>query len=335
MTMTVKTLTGSYPVLIQRGALARAGELFRLDRRVLVVTDDGVPASYARAVASACRDALVVTLPRGEGTKNLDSFRALLSTMAEKGFTRTDCVTAVGGGVVGDLAGFVASAYMRGVDFYNVPTTLLAQVDSSIGGKVAVDLMGYKNLVGAFYPPRAVLIDPDTLDTLSDRQFACGLAEAIKTALIRDAALFDRIEKGDPRRDAEEIIAASLAVKKAVVEEDEKEGGVRKILNFGHTIAHAIESETDFGLLHGECVALGMIPFCGESVRPRLIGVLKKAGLPTTLSWEGDALVEAMRRDKKKQGDAITVVRVDTIGDCRLVEMPFDQLERIVRGVKL
>ena len=331
--MTVRTASGSYPILLERGALARAGAFFDLDRKVLIVTDDGVPARYARAVADAAADPVIEVLPRGEKTKNLDSFRRLLCKMAEKGFTRTDCVVAVGGGVMGDLAGFVAASYMRGVDFYNLPTTLLAQVDSSIGGKVAVDLMGYKNLVGAFYQPKAVLIDPDTLSTLDGRQFACGMAEAVKTALIRDEALFDLIERGDARENIDRIIERSLLVKRAVVEADEKETGLRKILNFGHTIAHAVESDRGLGdLTHGECVAIGMVPMCSPAVRARLLPVLEKLDLPAACGCDPERLVETMRRDKKKQGDSITVVTVEKIGDCKLETMPFEAFASFVKG---
>ncbi|MBE6656585.1 MAG: 3-dehydroquinate synthase, partial [Ruminococcaceae bacterium] len=196
-TLTVKTNKGSYPITIARGALSCVGELLNLSRRVLVVTDEGVPSEYAEAVAKAALSPTLITLPTGEGTKSLRSFEKLLSLMLKKGFTRRDCVVAVGGGVVGDLAGFAASAYMRGIDFYNIPTTLLSQVDSSIGGKVAVNLDGIKNCVGAFYPPTAVVIDPDVLKTLPHRQVASGLTEALKMSMTHDEALFELFEKGE------------------------------------------------------------------------------------------------------------------------------------------
>ena len=334
MTLTVKTASGAYPVYLERGGLARICERMKLDRKVLVVTDDGVPEAYVKAAAGACEKPTVVTLPQGEGTKSLKNFGALLSAMAREGFTRADCVLAVGGGVVGDLAGFVAASFMRGVDFYNVPTTLLSQVDSSIGGKVAVDLDGYKNLVGAFYPPKAVLIDPDVLVTLDERQFACGMAEAVKTALIGDAELFELIEKCDPREKIDEIIARSLLVKKSVVETDEKEGGYRKVLNFGHTLAHALETETSFGLLHGECVALGMIPMCSDPVRERLIPVLRKLGLPTAVRFDDKKVEEAMKRDKKKRGEGVTVVQVRRIGDPILINTNFSEVLDMIREDK-
>ena len=233
----------SYGITVESGALTKAGGLFDLDRRVLVVTDDGVPEEYAEAVASQCREPYIVTLPHGEATKNFESFRQLLSEMLSHSFTRKDCVVAVGGGVIGDLSGFAAACYMRGVDFYNVPTTLLSQVDSSIGGKTAIDLDGVKNIAGAFYQPKGVLIDPETLKTLDSRQLHAGLAEAIKMAATSDAFLFKKIEESsDLQADLQTIIVGALLIKRDVVQQDPKENGLRKILNFGHTIGHAIES---------------------------------------------------------------------------------------------
>lgn len=307
-----------YDITVQRGSLAEAGRLLDLKRKVLIVTDEGVPATYAEAVAAASAEPLTVTVPRGEGSKSLAGLERLLTAMLDAGFTRGDCVCAVGGGVPGDLAGFAASAYMRGIDFYNVPTTLLSQVDSSIGGKTAVNLGGVKNIVGAFWQPRAVLIDPDTLKTLPAREFAGGMAEAVKTALIGDAALFERFETG--RAETEDVIARSLAVKKAAVEADEREGGARKALNFGHSIGHAIEAVT--GLPHGECVALGMLPMCSDAVRARLLPVLGRLGLPTQVQADPEAVYAEMLHDKKMGDGAITAVFVETPGRCEMRKLP-------------
>lgn len=299
-----------YDIRIERGCLAGAGGLLAPERRALIVTDDGVPPEYARAVAAGCAGPLIVTVPRGEDSKSLKTLDALLTAMLEAGFTRADCVCAVGGGVAGDLAGFAAACYMRGVDFYNIPTTLLSQVDSSIGGKTAVNLGGVKNIVGAFWQPKAVLIDPDTLSTLPPRQRACGMAEAVKTALIGDGALFARLEAGEVP--VEEVIAAALRVKKSVVEADEREGGARKCLNFGHTIGHAIEAVT--GLPHGECVALGMLPMCAGPVRARLLPILERLGLPTSVKADPEAVFAALAHDKKMTAGRISAVYVETPG---------------------
>ena len=312
MTIRMDLGAASYDILLERGCLQRAGDLLRLDRRVLIVTDDGVPAQYAEALAARCARPLRCTVPQGEGSKSLAALERLLQAMLEAGFTRGDCVCAVGGGVAGDLAGFAAASYMRGIDFYNVPTTLLAQVDSSIGGKTAVNLAGAKNIVGAFWQPKAVLIDPDTLKTLPRREYAAGLAEAVKAGLIADASLFALLESDGAAADPERVIAASLAVKKAAVEADERESGVRKSLNFGHTIGHAIESVT--GLLHGECVALGMLPMCAPAVRARLKPALERLGLPTSVRADPEAVFAAMQHDKKMGDGGITAVYVEAPG---------------------
>lgn len=335
MIISVSTRDGEYPIYLERGGLSRASQLFKLDRKCMIVTDDGIPTEYVDTLSRQCKDPVVFVIPQGERSKSLDSFEAILGKMLSSGFTRTDCVVALGGGVVGDLAGFVASAFVRGVDFYNVPTTVLSQVDSSIGGKVAVNFMGLKNMVGAFYPPKGVLIDPETLKTLPRRQIASGLAESVKMAMTFDEEFFCLLEEKDPMENLDVVIEKSLLAKKTVVEKDEREAGLRKVLNFGHTLAHAIESEshkTSDPLTHGESVALGMIPMCAPSERARLVAVLKKLGLPT--QWQGDPsqLTEAMRHDKKMTGDAISVVRVDKIGSFRLEKIPFAQFEEEVKG---
>lgn len=310
MIIPVKTQNGSYDITLERNALENLP--LKLDRKVLIVTDDGVPEKYAKTVAAQCKEPYVVTLSQGESTKCFESFKYLLSKLVEYGFTRTDCAVAVGGGVMGDLTGFVASAYMRGIDFYNIPTTLLSQVDSSIGGKVAIDFEGVKNIVGAFYQPKAVVIDPDTLETLDKRQLSNGMAEVIKMALTFDADLFSSIEKDDIS--IIDIIHRSLLIKRDVVQKDEKESGLRKVLNFGHTLAHAVESAAKGALYHGECVAIGMLPMCDEQVRARLLPVLLKYNLPTTPVGEKDELLNAIKHDKKMAGDKLTVIYVKEIG---------------------
>lgn len=328
MTIPVSLGKESYYIILQRGALSKLHELLRLDRKVLVVTDDGVPAAYAQAVASASRFAIIKTIPQGESSKNLANFEMLLRTMAENGFTRTDCVVAVGGGVVGDLAGFAASAFMRGIDFYNIPTTLLSQVDSSIGGKVAVDLDGYKNIVGAFYQPKKVIIDPDLLSTLDPRQIRCGLAESLKMAATSDPELFSMFESGEYKRNIDKVIELSLLIKRDVVENDPKESGLRKILNFGHTVGHAIESSSK--LLHGECVALGMLFMCSDPVRARLAPILEDIGLPTKTELCADELYGFILRDKKADGDMITLTYVSEIGHAELKKIPIEDIKSYI-----
>lgn len=332
----VKTSTGGYEINICRSFLDEI-EIFipPLQRKALIVTDDGVPGEYAQAVASRMYWSKILTIPQGEASKNLQTFELLLRTMVENDFTRSDCVIAVGGGVVGDLSGFAASAYMRGIDFYNVPTTVLSQVDSSVGGKTAIDFMGIKNIVGAFYPPKSVIIDIDTLKTLSLRQISNGLAEAVKMSLTSDKELFELFEKGNPYENIDEIICRSVKVKAAVVEADEKESGLRRVLNFGHTLAHGIESANGMeNYYHGECVAIGMVPMCSPKVRERLIPVLKSLNLPYEFSGNDlDSVLSACKHDKKMSGRDITVVYVPEVGEFEFKKMPFSEYEKLIRQV--
>ncbi len=335
MILPVKTLADEYSIVLERGALTSLNEYLKLDRKVLIVTDSGVPAEYSQTAAKQCKEPYIVTIAEGEASKCFDNYKMLLQKMVELGFTRSDCVMAVGGGVVGDLAGFVAASFMRGVDFYNIPTTVLSQVDSSVGGKVAIDFEGYKNIVGAFYPPKAVIIDSNTLKTLPQRQIANGLAESVKMSLTSNEKLFELFENEEIMSNIDSIIEGSLKIKKYVVEQDEKENGLRKILNFGHTLAHAIESENEMqNLYHGECVALGMIPMCSNEVKPRLIKVLNKLNLPTTVDYDTNVIIEAMRHDKKMSGDKITVVYVPSVGTYEMKTMPFSKLEKEFKGMR-
>ena len=319
MTIHMNLAQNSYDILLERGLLSQAAQHLNLNRRVLVVTDTGVPETYAKTLAAQCKKGVIYTVKMGESSKSLDTFGQLLQTMLDHDFSRKDCVVAVGGGVVGDLSGFAASAYMRGIDFYNIPTTLLSQIDSSIGGKTAINLGGTKNIVGAFYQPKKVLIDPDLLKTLPQRQMANGLAEAIKMSLTSDRELFELIETQDIESNLEEIILRCLKIKKHVVEQDEKEAGLRRILNFGHTVGHGIESASD--LYHGECVALGLLPMCGDHLRPRVVEVLKKCCLYRVIPYNWEKITEAAFHDKKADGDTVTVTLVSEPGKFELKTM--------------
>ncbi len=330
-----KATDESYEILIERGVLSKVGEMINLKRRVLVVTDSGVPAEYAQTVAAQCGSPYLLCIEQGEGSKSLDTFGRLLSVMLDASFTRRDCVVAVGGGVVGDISGFAASVYMRGIDFYNIPTTLLSQIDSSVGGKTAVNLSGVKNPVGSFYQPKKVMIDPDVLQTLDQRQFSSGLVEAIKMALTSDAQLFELIEQSENIRcDVDEVIARALTVKRNVVESDPKETGLRRVLNFGHTVGHAIEAYSNGTLYHGECVALGMLPMCAEEVRERLDRVLKKYNLPTEMTMSSEQLLPFMLHDKKAQSDGIVAVLTDHVGSFRFENMRAKDICALMDRVK-
>ncbi len=324
----------SYPITVGQGLLGRCNEYFDLNRKVFIITDEGVPNKYASTVANLCKEATVYTVKQGEGSKSIGTLEDVLVAMANAELGRSDCVVAVGGGVVGDLSGFAASVYMRGIDFYNVPTTLLSQVDSSIGGKTAVNLGGIKNIVGAFKQPKAVLIDTDVLDTLPKRHMASGLSEAIKMAATSNAALFERLEsmnESDIYNNIEEIIVEALKIKKAVVEEDEKETGLRKILNFGHTLGHGIEANEDLGkLYHGECVALGMLPVTFGEAKKRLSSLLEKVSLPTEYSGDIGAALSFVSHDKKCASGKVSVIRCEKIGECKIESMSIDEFSKLV-----
>ncbi len=336
MILNVKTQSDNYNIILERGALNRVEEFCDTTKKALIVTDSGVPFRYAETVSSRFSNSIVKVIPQGEKSKCFDVYKELLEVLCENEFSRSDCVVAVGGGVVGDLSGFCAATYMRGIDFINIPTTVLSQVDSSIGGKTAIDFSGYKNIVGAFYPPKAVIIDPNVLETLPQRQINNGLAESIKMAATSDKDLFEFMENNDIYENIDKVIEGSLRIKKSVVEEDEKEQGLRKVLNFGHTAAHAIETATGLGdYLHGECVALGMLAFSSPEVRDRLTNVLKKYGLPTELGSVGDTVLEALRHDKKSAGNGVNVVYVNEIGSFEFKFLEYNQLDEVVKGAYL
>jgi len=338
MILHVGLANNPYDIVIEKGVLNRAAEEINLERKVLVVTDAGVPIEYANTIAKQCKYSVVHVIGEGEDNKSLETFAELQKVLLENNFSRKDCVVAVGGGVVGDLSGFVASAYMRGIDFYNIPTTVLSQVDSSIGGKTAVNFNGVKNIVGAFYQPKKVLIDVNVLNSLSNRLISNGLAEAFKMALTCDASLFEEFEKGVDVKNLTDILARAIDIKRRVVEEDEKEQNLRKVLNFGHTIGHGIEITSNGKLLHGESVAIGMLMMCDESVRDRILKVMKSLNMPVYTEVDVEAAVEAISHDKKSNGDTISTVYVSNVGSFEFKNMTLDELRKrlsdYVKGYK-
>lgn len=315
--------------VIHFGALADLGKTFGLKRKVLLLSDSGIPKEYLDCVASQGKEIYPYIIPQGEKSKSIESFQAIQSFMLEHRFTRKDCLLSLGGGVVGDLGGFVSSTYMRGITFYNVPTSFLSMIDSSIGGKTAIDFDTYKNVIGSFYQPKGVYIDVNLLKSLDPRQYNAGMGEAIKMAMILDKPFFEALETH--QLSDEEIIHRSLILKKMVVEQDEKEGGLRKILNFGHTIGHAIEAEQAGKLFHGECVALGMIPFTKE--KKRLCKVLESYQLPIKAHFDFAKIEEILSHDKKADKDSIDVILVDEIGTYRIESMSIPMImEALKKG---
>lgn len=341
MNLTVDLKERSYGITIGRDLLANAGKYFNLSRNVLIVTDDNIPTEYSEKIKKCSKNGIIKVIPNGEKSKSLDGLETLLKTMLDNGFSRKDCVVAVGGGVVGDLAGFAAATYMRGIDFYNVPTTVLSQVDSSIGGKVAINFGGVKNIVGAFYQPKEVLIDTESLSSLPDRQIKNGLMEALKSGAIRDRELFEMFESTD-KPDITQIIYRSLTVKKKVVENDEKEKGERMLLNFGHTIGHGLEIVADGKLFHGEAVALGMYLISGKDLRERLKKIYISLGMWDNLKTvytdiitnKADRIKSAILHDKKAVNGVFSAVVVENIGDGKIKKMTAEEIDSLIGGLK-
>ena len=319
-----------YDIVVEKGCLNNAGKYLNLNRKVLILTDSGVPEEYSKKVLKDCTQGYIYVIEQGEKSKSFKSYMEILRFMLEKSFDRNDLLVACGGGVCGDLGGFVASTYMRGIDFYNIPTTLLSQLDSSIGGKVAVDFEGVKNIVGAFYQPKKVLIDIDALKTLDKRQLYAGLCEGIKMAATYDKELFELIENSENlENDIEKIILGGLKIKADVVEKDPYEKSLRRVLNYGHTVGHAIESHSK-SLLHGECVGIGMLYFASSDVKKRLTAVLEKYNLPVKYEADRSQLMEYINLDKKSKGDAVGTVWVNEIGTFEFVDMKKTEIEKLL-----
>lgn len=330
MIIPVKMKERDYDIVLERGCINNISSLINVDRKVLIITDSLIPITYVNTVKKNIKDVFVYTVKSGEQSKNFKNFENIIDFMIENNFSRTDCVIALGGGVVGDMAGFISSVYMRGIDFYNIPTSLLSQVDSSIGGKTAIDKLGIKNVVGAFYPPKKVIIDPNVLLTLDERQLHNGLVEAFKMALTCDKSLVNLIlESKNLMDDIDEIIYKALLIKKSVVEEDPNELGIRKVLNFGHTIGHAIEASYELNeLLHGECVGLGMLYMASESVRDVIYMFLKKYNLPYEIEIDKDVIYKYICLDKKRSNNFISIVRVEEIGNYIIEKILLEDIKK-------
>lgn len=321
----------SYDILVGSGLLDKAGEYISeaiKSRHVCVVTDDNVDGLYSeRLIASLEKSGFSAekfVFPHGEAQKCHKTLLALYDFLADNSFTRSDALIALGGGVTGDLTGFAAASYMRGIGFVQVPTTVLAQTDSSVGGKTAVDIAGGKNLVGAFYQPQLVLCDTDTLSTLTPEFFADGMAEVIKYGMIKSRELFELLSEKDIRENLEDIITRCVSIKAQVVENDERDTGERMVLNFGHTLGHAIEKYYNYtGISHGYAVAIGMSTFthiaerkgmCEAGMSEKLDALLKKCRLPLTTEAPLDVLFKYSLGDKKRDSAGINIVLCPEIG---------------------
>ena len=303
--------------------------------KVCIVSDDQVWPLYGQAVCDSLKafQTCVFQFSAGESSKNIETYGRLLHFLAENEITRSDCILALGGGVVGDLAGFAAATYLRGIAYVQVPTTLLAMVDSSVGGKTGIDLPMGKNLCGAFYQPVAVICDTDTLSTLPADIFQDGCAEVIKYAVLFDPELFAELEHCGLAFDRESVIARCVTHKQNVVAEDEHDTGKRMLLNLGHTIGHAIEKGSDYAIPHGQAVAIGMaIVSRGTSCADtgRIVSLLEHFGLPTSTGLSADTLYRLALSDKKRSGGTLQLIVPQAIGQCTLVRTPMQQLKTLL-----
>lgn len=335
----------SYEVLIERGLLSSSGKLIKTVTKgntAVIVSETNVYPLYGEKLKSSLEqegfNVITYVFPAGEQSKNTDTLVDLWEFLAKNHVTRSDTLIALGGGVTGDLTGFAAATFLRGIRYIGIPTTLLSMVDSSVGGKTAVDLKGGKNLAGAFLQPSLVIIDPDTLDTLSPSVFSDGMAEVIKYGMIN---LPDFLTMLSGNIDIADVIEICVKDKRDIVNEDERDLGLRQLLNFGHTPAHGIELLSDFKVSHGSAVAIGMViitrasikaDLCEKEALGILLSLLKKYSLPTAVSFSCKEIAEIALNDKKRAGGTITLVLPEKAGKCYLKKMPVAELEDFLSG---
>lgn len=332
----IQTTQRNYAVLLGNGLLKQAGQRIRAvsaARQAMLVTDDAVAPLYAAVVRESLQTAGFVVqefvFPHGEGSKTMQTYTLLLEKLAEQQFARSDLLVALGGGVVGDVTGYAAASYLRGIAFVQIPTTLLAMVDSSVGGKTGVNLFAGKNLAGAFWQPDLVLADTATLNTLSDTVYSDGMAEVIKYGMIRDTVLLQKLEEVSPKQVPEALLARCITHKRDIVVQDTFDHGQRQLLNFGHTIGHAVERLSEYRISHGQAVAIGMVVvtraceywgLCKSCSAP-LRALLQAWDLPIQSPYGAVALADAAASDKKCAGDTITLVIPKRLGECILHPM--------------
>lgn len=331
-----------YEVLVGNGLIAQSGQLITKKIRpctAAIITDDTVDVLFGNAVETSLKKAgfqvCRIVFSHGEASKNLMTLSTVLEKLAENQITRTDLIVALGGGVTGDMAGFAAAVYLRGIRFVQIPTTFLAAIDSSVGGKTAVDLVAGKNLAGAFWQPELVICDCETLKTLPEQYFLDGLGEAVKYGLAFDKTLLPLLGDGVSMR-LPEIVARCVAIKADVVAQDERDTGERRKLNFGHTVGHAIERCSHFSITHGQAVAIGMVIITRACVKRKitppetldtLLDTLNSCGLPTTCGYSAQALSEAALGDKKRRGDQLALILPTVVGNCVVQDIAVDSLK--------
>ena len=330
MKLNVNLKDKSYEVIVERGIIKNITPYVDIEKKFLIVSDDRIPNVYINTIKKQLKKVDVFIFPHGENNKSLKNDQLVIDKLIQGDYSRKDYIIALGGGVVTDLAGFVASTYKRGMNLINIPTTTLAMVDASVGGKVALNFDKLKNVIGSFYHPNCILIDIDTLETLPKRHYINGVIEALKTGMIGDKELYNIFFNGDYRDHIEEIIYRSLQYKIKIVEQDEKEENIRKVLNFGHTFGHAYETYFLMkNYLHGEAVALGIVTISKD--KPYLEDIKKiftKWGIKLNINVEKDKIINIIRNDKKCDDDIVDLIIVDEIGKSKIVPTKIEDLSR-------
>ena len=329
MKLNVSCENGSYDVVLGNGILSNLTDLYDFSKhnKILIVSDDGVPSKYIKEVKSQLTNSFEFVFKHGETNKNIETFIKLQETLLDYEFTKSDLLIAIGGGVVGDLVGFTASTYKRGIKYINIPTTTLSQIDSSIGGKTAIDMGEVKNAIGTIYQPNLVVIDFDTLKTLDKYQYSSGLVEALKAGLLADEMIVDLFEDVD--KNLEEIIYRALKVKQKIVEEDVFEKGIRKHLNLGHTIGHSIEILGNMS--HGEAVGLGMLYMIkDEKLKIKIKNILSSLNLKTEFEFNKEKALNILVNDKKAKENGIQMVFVNNICDIEVKTLNKEEIKGLL-----
>ena len=348
MIRTTVSASREYEVITGAGLINECGKIMRDVAKdaikLLIVSETNVAPLYLDKVkASAKAEGFEVyeyVFEAGEVSKNINTVAGMWAVMAKAGFTRTDLVAALGGGVTGDMAGFAAASFLRGIAVVQIPTSLLAMVDAAVGGKTGIDLPEGKNQVGAFWQPAAVICDPDLMETLPEAEFRCGTAEVVKYGMLGSAAFFESLEQHGVKERLEDVIRTCVEMKRDIVREDEFDRGGRQVLNLGHTFGHAVEACSRFTILHGQAVAIGMALItraavrrgdCPQEALERLVALLERFGLPTGTDYGADELFAALGTDKKRSGSTMHLVIPEDIGRCRIEAMPLDEVRELLR----
>ena len=321
-----------YKVHINNGLLYDIDKYIDVYREIVIVTDDFIPKEYLKVLKSKIANPLIFEVPMGESSKSIDIAYSIINEMIEENISRSALIIALGGGVIGDLTGFIASIYMRGIDFVQIPTTLLSQIDSSVGGKVGINSENMKNSIGSFYQPEVVLIDPKTLNTLSEKEFNNGMAEMIKYGLIADKSLFYDILKNDIKENIEYYINKCIEIKRSFVIKDELDTGIRQMLNFGHTIGHAIEQDSNYEILHGEAVSIGMNLMSIDSIYHKdLIAILNKYSLPMNCDYDLETIYNYIKTDKKVINNKLNIIVVEEVGKGLIKTIDINKIKGFLR----